>query len=219
MARREGGREEEVEDRRVCALRFALPSPKIGLRQPLRARRSRGVGAPLNLHHPERVRLNDGGKDLRVKMELHPKSVLWQVRLGVNVFSAERVAAAQLEVQKKFRVPGTATVPRAARSCSIMLCYVMLSPGLSGPRKVPVRETGQKSLRAKKVNNHVLRLPSPASRLPALPSHPRPSNRPGSLRTPPPLGLSLGRQRAGVLPPRPSRGASLHVDDGLTPRR
>ena len=40
-------------------------------------------------------------EDLRVKMELHPKSILWQVRLGVNVFSAERVAAAKLEVHKK----------------------------------------------------------------------------------------------------------------------
>ena len=43
------------------------------------------------------IAMNDGGKDLRVKMELHPKSILWQV----NVFSAERVAAAKLEVHKK----------------------------------------------------------------------------------------------------------------------
>ena len=47
------------------------------------------------------IAMNDGGKDLRVKMELHPKSILWQVRLGVNVFSAECVAAAKLEVHKK----------------------------------------------------------------------------------------------------------------------
>ena len=45
--------------------------------------------------------MDDGGCDLRVKMELHPKSVLWQVRLGVHAFSQARVAAAELEVHKK----------------------------------------------------------------------------------------------------------------------
>lgn len=49
------------------------------------------------------ITMYDGGKDLLEKMELHPKSVLWQVRLGVNVFSAERVAAARLEVQKQLQ--------------------------------------------------------------------------------------------------------------------
>ena len=34
-------------------------------------------------------------------MELHPKSVLWQMRLGVKAFSAARVAAARLEVEKE----------------------------------------------------------------------------------------------------------------------
>jgi hypothetical protein len=46
------------------------------------------------------IEMDDGGLDLRTKMELHPKSVLWQVRLGAGSFSAARVAAAHLEVDK-----------------------------------------------------------------------------------------------------------------------
>lgn len=46
------------------------------------------------------IEMTDGGLDLRNKMELHPKSVLWQARLGAGSFSAARVAAAQLEVDK-----------------------------------------------------------------------------------------------------------------------
>ena len=45
--------------------------------------------------------LSDGGVDLLEKMELHPKSILWQERLGVKAFSAERVAAARLEADKE----------------------------------------------------------------------------------------------------------------------
>eukprot|EP00966_Prymnesium_polylepis_P293083 6769389-Prymnesium_polylepis.1 len=47
------------------------------------------------------IAMDDGGCDLRVKIELHPKSILWQERLGVHDFSELRVAAAKLEVRKK----------------------------------------------------------------------------------------------------------------------
>ena len=46
------------------------------------------------------LKVNDDGDDLREKMKLHPKSVLWQMKLGVGNFSAERVAEAQLEVEQ-----------------------------------------------------------------------------------------------------------------------
>ena len=50
------------------------------------------------------IEMDDGGIDLREKMELHPKSVLWQARLGAVCFPAERVTAARLEVDKlKFK--------------------------------------------------------------------------------------------------------------------
>ena len=52
------------------------------------------------------IAVDDGGLDLREKMELHPKSVLWQARLGVGSFSDERVAAAQLEVDKRAQRTG-----------------------------------------------------------------------------------------------------------------
>ena len=45
-----------------------------------------------------RVALDDDGDSFRDLIELHPKSVLWQARLGIGGFSAERVEAAQLEV-------------------------------------------------------------------------------------------------------------------------
>ena len=46
---------------------------------------------------------DDGGDDLRTKMELHPKSVIWQAELlgDKSNFSAERLRAAHLEVQKQ----------------------------------------------------------------------------------------------------------------------
>ena len=44
------------------------------------------------------ISLCDEGLDLREKMELHPKSVLWQVKLGLGGFSAERVQEAELRV-------------------------------------------------------------------------------------------------------------------------
>ena len=44
--------------------------------------------------------LDDGGVDLENKMELHPKSVLWQAKQGVGGYSAERIEAAKLEVRK-----------------------------------------------------------------------------------------------------------------------
>ena len=46
------------------------------------------------------VDLDDGGDSFSDLMQLHPKSVLWQVRLGIGGFSAERVAAARLEVEQ-----------------------------------------------------------------------------------------------------------------------
>ena len=46
------------------------------------------------------IESDDDGHDLLAKMELHPKSILWQMRLGVGTFSKERVAAAELEVEK-----------------------------------------------------------------------------------------------------------------------
>ena len=46
------------------------------------------------------IDVSDGGLDLREKMELQPKSVLWQVRLGVSSFSSDRVEAARLAVRK-----------------------------------------------------------------------------------------------------------------------
>ena len=50
------------------------------------------------------IEMGDGGVDLRTKMELHPKSVLWQVdRVGVDCFSSERVSAARLAVRKQAR--------------------------------------------------------------------------------------------------------------------
>ena len=45
--------------------------------------------------------VEDGGLELRDKMELHPKSVLWQVEVGAASFPEERVRAAQLEVLQK----------------------------------------------------------------------------------------------------------------------
>ena len=36
------------------------------------------------------IKMDDGGHDMREKMELHPKSVLWQVRLGVGGFWCAR---------------------------------------------------------------------------------------------------------------------------------
>ena len=47
------------------------------------------------------IAVDDSGHDLLEKMELHPKSVLWQARLGATCFSTERLAAAELEVQKE----------------------------------------------------------------------------------------------------------------------
>ena len=44
--------------------------------------------------------LDDGGVDLENKMELHPKSVLWQAKQGVGGYSPERIEAAKLEVLK-----------------------------------------------------------------------------------------------------------------------
>ena len=42
---------------------------------------------------------------MRDKCELHPKSVLWQARLGAGSFSAARLAQARLEVgQEEERV-------------------------------------------------------------------------------------------------------------------
>ena len=46
------------------------------------------------------IALDDDGDDLRDKMELHPKSVLWQADLGLGGFSEQRLAAARLEVEK-----------------------------------------------------------------------------------------------------------------------
>ena len=51
------------------------------------------------------IALDDGGCDVRDKCELHPKSVLWQARLGAGSFSAARLAQARLEVgQEEERV-------------------------------------------------------------------------------------------------------------------
>ena len=47
------------------------------------------------------ISLCDEGLDLREKMELHPKSVLWQVKLGLGSFSAERVQEATLLVAQQ----------------------------------------------------------------------------------------------------------------------
>ena len=41
------------------------------------------------------LRLDDGGVELRNKMELHPKSVLFQVSLGKTCYSEERVREAK----------------------------------------------------------------------------------------------------------------------------
>lgn len=49
------------------------------------------------------ISLDDEGDSFREIMELHPKSVLWQARLGLGGFSAARVAAAKLEVEKLVR--------------------------------------------------------------------------------------------------------------------
>lgn len=47
------------------------------------------------------LKLDDEGDDLRDKMELHPKSILWQMRLGVGKFSRAVVEQAQLDVKKE----------------------------------------------------------------------------------------------------------------------
>ena len=47
------------------------------------------------------ISLCDEGLDLREKMELHPKSVLWQMKLGLGGFSGERVQEAELRVAQQ----------------------------------------------------------------------------------------------------------------------
>jgi hypothetical protein len=47
------------------------------------------------------ISITDGGADLMEKMELHPKSVLWHVRLGVGNVSAERIQEAELEIAQQ----------------------------------------------------------------------------------------------------------------------
>ena len=46
------------------------------------------------------IALDDDGIELTTKMELHPKSVLWQVDLGVTCFSPERIDEAHRLVQR-----------------------------------------------------------------------------------------------------------------------
>ena len=58
------------------------------------------------------ISLDDDGDDLHDKMELHPKSVLWQADLGISGFSAERIEAARLEVEKLVQ-----RAPVAERRC------------------------------------------------------------------------------------------------------